>query len=500
MADAAGVETIEARSAAPASAESAAADRRRIAVNFLAVSLSSGLAVLIGILTTAYSRRMLGPVVIGQVNWNAAVLAHVGLIANPGLQIVGQRDIAADRTRTATLASLILSLQAVLAVVAYGVVVLIAVVNPRGAQVSLLLLLQGVTLLAGAGSVAWVLQAHERMVAPSIASLVISLLQIPVLIAIIHGPEDVFAFVLYTVPFVVALTAYNFWYINRHGVLRLGALRWRLAGARRLLAEAWPLALSQGAVLLIYNCGAIILGFTHDDAEVGLYTTAYKLMMVSTVISGAMLTAYFPVLARARGGPPGEAARVAREFMTLLAWMGLPVAALGWACGRHVNDLMFGSDFVRGGPYFEWLCLNIGLVFVNIGIGTPLLAWGYQKLHFKITAIAGIANLALNLILIPSHGGWGAIAATLAAELMALVMILVMRQRLDIGRHPIVSVVAPPLLCAAAVALAIVMLPPALDRYWWAELALGTVVLGGCVLVFERRIATAALSLLKRAA
>ncbi len=491
MADAASVNMTDAPSAG------APHDRRRIAVNFLAVSLSSGLAVLIGVLTTAYSRRMLGPVAIGQVNWNAAVVACLALIANPGLQTVGQRDIAADPRQTAPLTSLVLCLQMLLAVAAFAIVAVIALVNPRGGHTGVLLLLQGLTLVVSAGTVAWVLQAHERMVGPAIASLVINLLQIPVLIAIIHGPDDVFAFVLYTLPFSLALVVFNFWYLHHYGILRFGALRPRLHGARRLLGESWPLALSQGAVLLIYNGAAIILGFTHSDEEVGHYTTAYKLMLVSTVVSGAMLTAYFPVLSRVRNDP-AQAARIAREFLTLLAWMGLPIAALGWACGRHVNDLMFGSGFARSGPYFEWLCLNVALTFLNIGVGSPLLAWGLQKLHFKIVAVAAAANLVLNLLLIPRYGGWGAIVSTLVAEGVCLGMLFLARRRLATGRHPMVSIVWPPVLCSLTVALVVAALPSNFHRYWWAEVVLGTLVLGGCVLIFERRIATMALALLKR--
>jgi len=499
VADAASMNMTEAPPVESPQSAGVSHDRRRIAVNFLAVSLSSGLAVLIGVLTTAYSRRMLGPVAIGQVNWNAAVVACLALIANPGLQIVGQRDIASEPKQTARLTSLVLTLQMLLAIAAYAIVAAIAMINPRGGQTGVLLLLQGLALVVSAGTVSWVLQAHERMVWPAIASLVINLLQIPVLVAIIHGPDDVFAFVLYTLPFSLALIVFNFWYLHRHRLLRFGWLRPRLSGARRLLSECWPLALSQGAALLVINGGAIILGFTHGDEEVGHYTTAYKLMLVSTVVSGAMLTAYFPVLSRVRQDPT-QAARVAREYLTLLAWMGLPIAALGWACGRHVNDLMFGAAFARSGPYFEWLCLNVGLAFLNIGIGTPLMTWGFQKLHFKIAVGAAIANLALSLLIIPYYGGWGAIAVTLVTECATLALLVVARQRLGVGQHPIVSIVWPPILCSTVVALVIAVLPQSLERYWWAEVALGSIVLAGCVLIFERRIATVALALLKRRA
>lgn len=473
-------------------------NRRRVATNFLAMTVSSGLGLLVGVFATIYSRRVLGPEVIGQVNWNLAVLAYLALIASPGLQIIGQRQVAKDPARAVRLTSLVLSMQALFALAAYAVVAVLAALDLRGQQVSALLLLQGINLFITGCNVGWVLQAHERMVAPAVVALITNVLQVPALIALVHGPDDVFIYVLYTMPFSLIAAAYNFWYLGRRGLVRLDQLRPTLAGAKDILRESWPLALSQGATLLYYNCDAIILGFTSGDASVGLYTTAYRLMLMSSIISGAMWNAYFPILARAQA-EAHQATRITGEFITLLAWMGLPLAALGWASGRHVIDLMFGARFAESGLYFEWLCLNVGLIFVNIGIGLPLLTWGFQKTQFKIVAAAGVVNLALNLVLIPIYGAWGAVGTTLGAETMVLVLTIVARRRIGIGWNPLFPMIAAPLLCSLAVALVIKMLPKSLDPYWWLELAVGIAALGACLFVFERRIFRTALQLLRRA-
>jgi O-antigen/teichoic acid export membrane protein len=248
---------------------------------------------------------------------------------------------------------------------------------------------------------------------------------------------------------------------------------------------------------VVYNGGAILLGFTHSDIEVGLYTTAYKLMFISTVVSGAMMNAYFPVLSQVARDTQ-QAKRVAYDFATLMVWMGLPIAALGWACGRHVNDLLFGAQFAAAGPYFEWLCLVVALTFANIGLGTPLLAWGHQKLHLKIIATSAFASLVLNALLVPRYGGWGAVAALLMAETMSLVLLAIARHRLELGRIALLPLIAPPLACSLAVALGIAFLPASAHQFWWLEVAIGAALLGGCLLLFERRIAKAAWALARR--
>ncbi len=475
----------------------AAYRRRTIATNFLAMTVVSGIVLVVGIFTTAYSRRVLGPAAIGEVNWNASLIAFLALLASPGLQVIGQRDIAARPHDTARVAALVLGLQAVLAVVAYALIVAIALLDPRGDRHGLLLPIQGLIVLVNAANLAWVLQAHQRMAGPAIASLVINLAQIPALLVLVRSPDDLYVFAAYSLPFSLALAGYQAWYLRRQRILRLGELRPTLAGGRALLSQSWPMALSLLAVLVVSNSGALLLGFSRGDVEVGLYTTAYKLMFISTVASGAMMSAYFPVLSQV-AGDGAQARRVAADFATLMTWMGLPVAALGWACGRHVNDLLFGASFAAAGPYFEWLCLAVAFSFTNIGLGTPLLAWGHQKLHLKIIGGSALASLGLNAVLIPAHGAWGAIAALLLAETATFVVLVAARRWLALGRTPLAPLLLPPFLCSAAVALAIVALPAEAHRYWWLEVALGAAALGGCLLAFERRIAKGAFALLRR--
>src|ERR1044071_1826449 len=154
--------SIDAGAPTHSSGASPAYRRRTIATNFFAMAAVSGIVLLIGIFATAYSRRVLGPAAIGQVNWNAALLAFLALLASPGLAMVGQRDIAANPKQTASITSLVLGLQMLFGLLAYAVVAAIALLDPRGGQASTLLLIQGVIILINAGSAIWVLQGRSE--------------------------------------------------------------------------------------------------------------------------------------------------------------------------------------------------------------------------------------------------------------------------------------------------------------------------------------------------
>ncbi len=485
------------------SASNAEADgcynRRRTAINFIAISGSGALSMLVGVLISIYVRRVLGPVAIGQVTWNIALLSYLSLfVANPGLQTIGQREVAKNPAATAMLTSSILVVGMLLAVATYAVVLLIALIEPRGPRVSTLLVLQGLNIFVLACNLEWVLRAHEHMVAPAIASLVVNTLQLPVLLLFVHGPDDVVFYAVCGIPFVLLTVAYNGWYLQHRRLLSLRQLRLTLAGARMLLGESWPVVLSQAGVLIYWSSGAVILGFTDGDEAVGLYGTAARLIFMATIASGGMLNAYSPVLARVHDDPE-KAAQVAREFTTLLAWMGLPLSVLGWAFGGHFVDMMYGPLFHEGGRYFEWLCLSIGLSFVNIGLGKPLTAWGYQKTELKINAIGAAANLAVSLAFIPLYGPWGAVAATIAAQLVVLAVQILVRRRIGLGWHPVLPVLLPPLACSLVVACIFMSTSAGSSHYWWAAMLLGALVLVGCFFALERRMTGIRLNLLRRA-
>ena len=460
-------------------------DRRRIATNFVTLAVTGALGLVVTLLISIYVRRMLGPTAMGQVSWSLAVIGYLGMIVNPGLTPIGERELARNRLRGNELLALVLTLQTAFSAIVYALLVVFAAFDLRGPAVSILLLIQGLTLFLTAWNSGWVLQAYERMVIPSVASLVINALQLPVLLLFVHSPDDTNLYAFLALPFALAGVIFNFWYMIRRGAVRSLRLRPTFAGSARLLREAWPVALAQAAILILQTSGIIILGFTSGDNAVGQYATAHRLIMVASLGTAALWNAFFPALARS-STVPDHAAELSREFLGLLAWIGFPLAALGWACGRHVVELMYGAAFAESGLYFEWLSLSIALTYLYYGLVAILMPLGRSTLQFQIIAVAAAVNLALNAIAIPLYGPWGSIAAMLAAETVLLGLGLAMRNRGGLLNHAILPVVAPPLLCSLGVAVVIVLLPPSWHHFWWFELTSGAVVLLICLIGFER--------------
>lgn len=463
----------------------AAGARRLIARNFVSLSIGQVVVLVIGFVTSIYSRRVLGATAIGEVAWSASVLSYFTLVINPGLDTIAQRDVAREPGRANEYTSKMLSLRILLAIVSFCLVGLFALLRLRGPQISLLLVLQGIGLLLVPLNLSWLLLARERMGAQVLANAVFLLLQLPALFLLVHGPADVVRYVLYPYPFLIAAACVVFWYAARHELVDWRQLRITLQGTWPLIREAVPLGLSQMAILLYFNSDAIFLGFMQGDTVVGFYSTAYRLWSYATFPFSTLSQTYFPSLARA-GGSPEAQRRISSEYARLLLWFGLPISAVCWALGRYIVRLLYGNQFAESGPLFEWLSLNVALSSFTWGITYPLSAWGHQKKTLWITMLGAVSNVGLNFLVIPRFGAPGAVATTLLAELVALVAGVVIRRKIcplpwvQLSWKPVLTSVI-----AAALVRWMVVVAPA---YWWLALVVGIAVCAVCLGLSERRI------------
>lgn len=457
--------------------------RRLIARNFLSLTAAQVAGRAVNLFTGVYTRRVLGVVAIGQLSWCSSVLSYFSLLINPGVETIAKRDVARDPGLSSRNVSLLVALQLVLALAAFVLVGLFALLGLRGPQISLILALQAVNLLLIPLNLNWLLQAHERMAPAALTEIVSQLLLLPAVVLFIHSPAHVVRYVLLAYPLRIGAILFLAWYASRHQLFRWGEIRLALAGAMPLLRAAIPIGLSQGAVQLYYNFDAILLGFTWGDAVVGLYSTAYNLMLAPLTLTATLTIAYFPALARAHGNAQ-QMKQTSTEFLRLLIWMGFPISVMGWAAGRHVVHLMYGERFAASGPLFEWLSLDIALVFFNTGVGGPLYAWGHQKECFYTTAVAAVLNVGLNCALIPRYGVWPAVVTTILAELAVMIYLLYWRRR--ICPIPLLRIAWKPLLACVMVGVSTKVLVGVFPNYWWIVVGCGVVGLMASVWVAER--------------
>ncbi|WP_274426932.1 flippase [Chelativorans sp. YIM 93263] len=200
---------------------------------------------------------------------------------------------------------------------------------------------------------------------------------------------------------------------------------------RYWLATSAPLVFVDAYYLIISHTDIVILKAFVSDAEIAVYFAAAKIAALVFFFQMAAGSAAARPFAQAHtNGDNGRIADLSRQFAL---WSFLPTLACAIflvVLGKQVLHL-FGPDFTSGYPVL--VILLSGLV-VQAAIGPVRFAMamtGLQKSLSVVMAVSALANIAMNVVLIPRLGAIGAAVATAISTVgFSITLAVIVRARL----------------------------------------------------------------------
>jgi O-antigen/teichoic acid export membrane protein len=220
-----------------------------------------------------------------------------------------------------------------------------------------------------------------------------------------------------------------------------GSRLWRLSkgGAfkservRRYAGYGMPVALALGLNIALDTGDRFLIALFLGPEAVGVYAAGYgiadkTLGLVCTW--GAAAGAPMMLAAWEREGP--EAAReVSAKVIRAMLLLAMPAATGLALVAQPLSEVMIGEAMREPASHIlPWIAVS-GLL---AGIGTLYFSEAFQlsrrtDLRAMLAAIPALANVGLNIILLPRIGLMGAVYSTLAAYALALVLYAVVGRR-----------------------------------------------------------------------
>lgn len=175
----------------------------------------------------------------------------------------------------------------------------------------------------------------------------------------------------------------------------------------------------------------LILGFFASSAVVGIYSFAAMAVEGISQIAIALRTVINPMLARKSGSSQKEELAAAVREGSALLYRGMFVISLLALIGYplSIELLLPGTEFMKSLPAFIILLAGFTASFGYLPFNMLLLQTGYPAQYTRMILTAFVANIFLNLALIPFFGMFGAAAATAVFYIfsVALLKIFVLR-------------------------------------------------------------------------
>jgi O-antigen/teichoic acid export membrane protein len=191
--------------------------------------------------------------------------------------------------------------------------------------------------------------------------------------------------------------------------------------------------LSGGALLILLHTDLLLLGLLATPNDVAIYGAATRIAYVNAFIFFAMSVLSVPQFSALLGqGRTGELQTFLRSVIRWTFWPSLLLVVGLLLLGKPLLEL-FGPRFVAGYPVLVILALASLFRACTGPIGELLAVGGSHDIAAAALWGGALANVVLNLVLIPAYGPVGAAVATsLAWVAIRCCFIVLVRRRLGV--------------------------------------------------------------------
>jgi O-antigen/teichoic acid export membrane protein len=219
------------------------------------------------------------------------------------------------------------------------------------------------------------------------------------------------------------------------------------AGLRQHLADVKPafhtrhwftISLSflmiDGLRMLLDNTDVLLIGRLLDPHAVAVYFAVIRTAGLVAFVSFSVIALAVPKFAAVHStGTRQELQDLVSDVIRLMFWPSLLLASALAFLGPFLLSL-FGADFEIGYPTMLVVLTGLVLRAATGPVEYLLIMTGHHWDTMRVYALAAVANIGLNLLLIPAFGILGAAIATYTAMLGGnLCLYLLVRKRLGVN-------------------------------------------------------------------
>ncbi len=197
-----------------------------------------------------------------------------------------------------------------------------------------------------------------------------------------------------------------------------------------LLHQSRWLFFSGLAAVLYLKIDQVMLGVMVNDREVGIYAVAAKFSDVWYFIPAALVTAFFPQLVEKSYSATPTYGKDLQKINDLLFSLSLFVAIFVTFSADWFIPILFGYDYTDSIPVLLIHIWAAIFVFMRSLLSKWLIVENLMAISLLSQLLGAVANIVLNLLLIPEFGAVGAAYATVLSYFSAGYLVLFLHRSL----------------------------------------------------------------------
>lgn len=395
-----------------------------VKVNYILNLINTGTQMLFPLITFPYVCRVIEADGIGQINFFQSIISYISLFTCLGIPMYAIREIARDRSDMVQMnrtAMEILLLHSMLTLVGYAIVAILCLTVPQ-IQVNIpLFLILSLTIFFTAIGCEWFYQGIEDFKYITIRGLIIKTVSVVLLFIFVKSKTDLLYYGCYTVFGVLGGNIFNFFrlrkYIHRENII---------FSEIHIKRHVKPVlkVFSFSVVTSIYlQLNTVLLGFLKNALAVGYFAAATKVMQMLLTMSACLGSVMMPRASHLIAeNKEDEFNRLIQKSYDFTLAIALPMTIGFIFCAPSLITALCGVKFEHSILPSQIIAPIILMVAISNVFGIQVLfPKGKINIVTLCCGIGAVADLILNLCLIPFFSYIGTSIAYLGAEVATTV-------------------------------------------------------------------------------
>jgi O-antigen/teichoic acid export membrane protein len=205
------------------------------------------------------------------------------------------------------------------------------------------------------------------------------------------------------------------------GTTTVSLTTWKasFAKAKELLSQGWIIYLGSIFAVIYMKIDQVMLKWMIGAEEVGVYAVAAQLSEAWYFLPTAIVASFFPKLIKLHEADPARFNQRFQQLFDVLFILAIVVAILVSLVAGPLIALLFGAEYQNSASILTIHIWAGVFIFMRAAFSRWILIEGALMFSLITQGLGALANIGLNMLLIPRYGGEGAAMATLISYAIA---------------------------------------------------------------------------------
>ncbi|WP_108063681.1 flippase [Poseidonibacter lekithochrous] len=222
---------------------------------------------------------------------------------------------------------------------------------------------------------------------------------------------------------IVSIISNLYAWIVLHNLYSSLSFRYDKRFIKKIILTSLPLVFASFTEFLSLKVDTYMIGIMIDEKSVGYYSVSYNLFLGATLIPLAVTKVFFPNFIDMYSKDKNQANKFILKIGFLFTVYAFWVGAVFYFLNYQIMDIFYDVEkFFPSIDVIKYLSFALIFIVLNRLYNYALLALKYNNYYFRISLITAIINILLNISLIPKYGINGAVYATIISEFVLMIL------------------------------------------------------------------------------